>query len=548
METQIERSSRALDPAAPAILVVDDEPAILSALMRLLRDRKNLVLTTTSPTEALALLETEHVGVVISDYKMTEMDGVEFLSRVKERWPDVQRIMLTGHADYGAVEDVINRCQVFRFILKPWDQKTLDLTIVAALEQYRVLKENEELWALSERQNRELRELNRDLEVRIAERTEQLVRAKIEWERTFDAIIDPVAIVDENHRVLRSNVAYAARAGLEVKQVPGKACHELLAGRDSPCEHCPLETALEGEQAAGVDIRGKQDRVLNVWAFPLREAQNDPHKSNPWIEITQNGTVRTSRAGVCYYRDVTEERRLQSELSRSEKLASLGLFVGGVAHEINNPLGGILMFTQLLLRGEPDQDELTRSLSDIERSAIRCKRIIDSLLSFAHGSDSLTRTLLDCEELIREVVSAFQNDYATGENIRTKYTVRPDTPKLNGDPALLHQLFRNLLQNAEHAMQEKGGTIRIVARPTTWVREEKAVPAVEFLVSDQGAGMTKEQISRIFDPFYSTRKKQGGTGLGLSICHKIVEQHDGHIEVESAPGRGTTFRILLMRG
>lgn len=531
----------------PALLLVDDEPSILTSLRRALRRQHHRIITCESPLDALAVLDRENVGVVVSDYKMPQMDGVAFLSHVKDKWPLVQRIMLTGNADEAAIEGVINRSAVFRFLAKPWDQQTLVLTISDSFEQYRLLCENEELWDLTQEQNEQLKGLTRALEGKIERRTRQLERAKVEWERTFDAIVDPVAIVNERHEVVRANLAYADHSDVAIREVPGRKCYDLVAGRNSPCEGCPLTSGLRGETSRGVDVHAMHGRVLNVSVFPIRAPMpTDPVTvSVPPIlppfgfetEPPSAIDLIPMRAAVCHYRDVTEERTLQNKLARTEKLASLGLFVGGVAHEINNPLGGILAFTQLLLRGAPSDDELMEMLAAMEKSALRCKRIIDSLQSFAHGSTQLNRESVDFEVLVADAIASFERDYSSRDRATITYSVDPETPKVRGDAALFHQLFRNLLHNALHALKPSGGTVTIGVR-------SDGCDDVIVEVTDNGSGIADAAIPRLFDPFYST-KGTAGTGLGLSICHRIVEKHGGHIEVESTVGEGTTFRMLF---
>ena len=538
----------------PALLLVDDEPSILTALKRALRRERLRILTSLSPTEGLEIIARGGVGVVISDYKMPEMDGITFLSSVRERWPSVQRIMLTGQADEAAIEGVVNRSAVFRFLCKPWDQQSLIMTVRDSFAQYRVLKENERLWALTSQKNEELVELARGLEAKVERRTKQLVRAKQDWERTFDAIVDPVAIVDAEHRVVRANLAYARHADVTIRAVPGALCHELVAGRSSPCDSCPLEATLAGEAPRGVDVPATKDRILNVWSFPFRSHGADTGDVPPDIgerpslvpwsvampsESPQPGEPPAPTA-VCYYRDVTGERALSEKLVRTEKLAALGLFVGGVAHEINNPLGGILAFAQLLLRNPPEPEELDDALKSIEHSALRCKRIIDSLQSFAR-STHISDGVVNLQTLVRDAIDAFERDYTSADRVFIAHDVSPNTPLVRGDPALIHQLFRNLLQNAEHAMTGDGGRIAIRVRPDDDGPEDR----VRIEVTDNGRGISDEKLKRIFDPFFTTKGEEKGTGLGLSICHRIVEQHRGHMEVESTSGRGTTFRIFL---
>lgn len=533
-----ERARPREDAPANGLLLVDDEPTILVALRRVLAGQPYQIHTADNALEALRVLERERIAVVVSDYLMPDMNGVQFLNLVRARFPEIQRIIVTAKASLDLIQDVINQAQVFRFVNKPWDNQALLFTIEASFEQYRASHENERLRQLTERQNRELRDLNRDLEARIVRRTRQLARAKAEWEQTFDAIVDPVAIVSARYTIVRANIAYAAASGVDIRDIPRRRCHDLLAGRDSPCVGCPLPAAVSGEPPRGVDVAGRAGRVLNVWAYALPNlGETDlPGEAEP-EDTSDVAEPQPVGSAVCHYRDVTDERALGAELQRTQKLASLGLFVGGVAHEINNPVGGVLAHAQLLLDQHRDDPELASALRHIETDALRMKRIIQSLLSFAHGS-AVRRTLIDAETLIREAVAAFDRDYAGKGHVPVRLELQGPLPEIAVDGALIHQLIRNLLQNAEHAGPRS--EIRVTAR--------SSIAALELEVADDGVGIPEANLQRIFDPFFTTKGQGRGTGLGLSLCYRIVEQHGGTIEARSKSGEGTTFRITIPHG
>ena len=522
-----------LDDEPVGLLVVDDEVPILSAIRRTLRNEPYVVHTVESGRAALELLARERIGVVISDHRMDGMDGIELLGQVKHLYPEVQRVMMTAFFDFPALQASVNQSEIFRFIQKPWDSQVLIRTISGAFDQYRILRDNDRLWTLTERKNEQLKALNHDLEARIARRTRQLARAKVEWESTFDAIVDPVAIIDDAYGVVRANLAYARSSQVDVRDVPGKRCYAVLAGRDAPCADCPLTQALAGATTRAVDIATRDGRTLEVVAYPL-PVERSRSEERPLAEL-ESGDV--SLRAVCCYRDVTEARALRNELERTRRLASLGLFVGGVAHEINNPLGSILAFTQILLGTPISQDpDVGETLREIEASAIRTKRIIESLVSFAHGS-SARHTELELSALVSDVVQAFTRDY--GGAVRLESFLEPELPKVRGDAPLLNQLVRNLLQNAQHSMHDRPGG-RVVVRVERGAGED-----VVLEVSDEGSGIPENLLGRIYDPFFTTKQDRGGTGLGLSICHRIVEQHGGVIEVRSRVGEGTTFRVTF---
>lgn len=174
--------------SSATLLFVDDEPNILLSLKRLFRAQNHRILMAGGGSEALAVLERESVDLVISDMRMPEMDGARFLEQVRARWPQIVRILLTGHSDMSATIDAINRGEIYRYVTKPWNDDDLLLTVRDALERKRLEAENTRLDALTRRQNEELKELNASLEQKVAERTDQLRRALLSLEQSHKTL------------------------------------------------------------------------------------------------------------------------------------------------------------------------------------------------------------------------------------------------------------------------------------------------------------------------------------------------------------------------
>ncbi len=342
-------------------------------------------------------------------------------------------------------------------------------------------------------------------------------KGKATWEATFDAIQDPVLIIDPQYQIQRANQAASQRAGMDVRKLIGTHCYETFAGRKEVCPRCPLEGTVEQQKPHIVEIEKlARGNDFQVNSYPLMTAEGNQV--------------------VHHYRDVTEERRLQKQLLQSEKMVAIGMLAGGVAHEINNPLGGILAFTQLIKAEVPDDSPIQKDLSEIEEAAKRCKKIVEDLLSFARPSagnelvsqnvNSLLDKLLPLLKLkLREAEITIQTDY--GEQL----------PPVWGEANRLQQVFLNLIQNAVEAIRT-GGVVT--------VRTRLAGNGTELYleVQDTGTGIREEDLGKIFDPFFTTKGLKG-TGLGLSICDSIIHDHHGRIEVESVWGKGTTFRVVL---
>jgi signal transduction histidine kinase len=232
-----------------------------------------------------------------------------------------------------------------------------------------------------------------------------------------------------------------------------------------------------------------------------------------------------------------EETHLQ--LVSSEKMASLGKLAAGIAHEINNPLGGILIYSSLLMEDLPDEDPKRQDLERIVQEAGRCKEIVKSLLEFARQTEP-KRESIDINRAITDGLFFLENQ-ALFHNIRITKRLDPSLPWVTGNAGQLKQVFMNIIINAAEAMHESGElTI------TTFSSTGLTSVFVEF--TDTGEGIPEENLSRIFEPFFTTKDVGKGTGLGLATSYGIIESHGGKIGVKSKVGEGTTFTIELPVG
>jgi len=225
---------------------------------------------------------------------------------------------------------------------------------------------------------------------------------------------------------------------------------------------------------------------------------------------------------------------MQARMAQAERLAALGMLSAGVAHEINNPLGGILALTALALEETADDDPRARNLREVVTQALRCKEIVKGLLDFSRQSE-MTPQRVNLDDVISSTLALIEHQ-ASFFNIRVVRHVSPEPALVLGDSSQLQQVFLNIIVNAVRAMDEQG-TLTIVS-----ARTEDG--QVEVSVSDTGRGIPTDQIDRVFDPFFTTETGTG-TGLGLAIAYGIIARHEGSIAVESEVGRGSTFTVRL---
>ncbi len=364
---------------------------------------------------------------------------------------------------------------------------------------------------------------------------EEISREKKEWERTFDAITDMVWIEDGGQRVIRANHALLLKTGFPAMEAAGKMCREVLDRIGIHTGECLCSDTISQKRPSFRELKGAGGSIFNFWSYPLTD---------------EDGRLY---AIVHYAKDVTAQKSLEQQLMRSDKLASLGILVAGIAHEINNPLGIIAGYSEALidrakgrtLRDIKEFEDFPEYLDTINNEIFRCKRILGSLLDFSRPACGTFREI-DINELIKEVI-LLVNHKAKRLSHNIELRLNRDLPKIYADPGSLRQLFMNIIINSIYFTPE-GGSI-VIASEMDENRQYKnfdvSTGRIKVSVKDTGRGISSDIAYKIFDPFFTTKPVGEGTGLGLAICHKIVEEHGGSIGVESEEGRGTVFTIRL---
>ncbi|WP_413944000.1 ATP-binding protein [Bdellovibrio sp. HCB-162] len=335
----------------------------------------------------------------------------------------------------------------------------------------------------------------------------QLSSFSYRWEKTFDGMRDPIAIVDVEYNVVRANRKFTDKF-LQHK------CYESFAHKKSACEGCPVPQALKDgrPQAGQIQVDG---RVYQVHSYPVLL----DHGSRPTNVVNQ-------------YVDITQSRELYLQMLQSEKMGAIGMLAGNIAHELNNPLTGLRSLTQVLLQESPKEGNLHADLLEIEKATARSQRIIKNLLDFSKGEDQPSE-YISVDEVIERTLPMLKSALRLH---RLEVDLETLGSSVFVEPHLLQQVVFNLINNACQAMKDPG-RLRVVTKA------ESGKVLIE--IEDTGPGIPLEIQRRIFEPFFTTKKEGHGTGLGLSMSKSIIEKFGGTIQFRNVEPHGSCFTIVL---
>ncbi len=351
-----------------------------------------------------------------------------------------------------------------------------------------------------------------------------LVGAKREWEATFDAILDPLVMVDTGGVVRRANLSFARAVGQDIRTVVGRSYASLLG---------PLEGAPDPVAASLADSAPRTEET-RYDAWPSMQLVT----VSPWRD--EKGALTGL---VVQIKDLGQQKEQQQRLQQAARLAEIGQLAAGVAHEINTPLASIALRAESLFRSAQDPAltslaafaNFPRYLKTIEEETFRCKKIIRALLEFSSWRRPETKpTNLNA---LAERAADLVGHQMKLKQVILSLRLEPGLESVPADDGQLRQVLLALLMNALDATPE-GGHIEVstAGRPKG---------GVTLTVKDDGAGIPPEVRDKIFNPFFTTKPFGQGTGLGLAICHGIVTSHGGSIDVESHPGKGTRVTVGL---
>jgi len=315
------------------------------------------------------------------------------------------------------------------------------------------------------------------------------------------------------------------------------------------------------------DVIGKTSAELNIWNdFKDRELLASGLKKYGLVDDLEadfkgkNGQIKSGIMSAhllnienkniifAITRNVTEQRKLESQLQQSQRMESIGTLAGGIAHDFNNILSPIVGYTEMVLLDTPEDSPVRDSLNQVYTSALRAKDLVNQILTFSR-QDSSELMLMKMQPIVKEALKLIRSTIST--TIEIIQDINPDCGVVKADPTQIHQIVMNLATNAYHAMEETGGELKVSLKEVELGEYDIITPDMTpgvyacLIVADTGVGMDKILTNKIFDPFFTTKEVGKGTGMGLSVVHGIVISMGGTIHVYSEPGKGTQFHVYL---
>ncbi len=561
--------------AGETVLAVDDRQDSLSFLREyVLEPNGYRMIQAQNGIEALDLLTTHQVDLIISDLVMPQMGGLELLEALREQGLDIPTILMTFHGSEGTAVRAF-RLGARDYIIKPFAIDEMLHAIDRALTESRLRRERDRLTQTVLQVNRQLE--NRVQELRFLYGIGRSVTSLLDLEQILSRIVEAAVYLtsadegslmlidpDSGELYLRAERGMGEKSAknLRIKIQDSIAGQVVRTGRPvmiggvNQDDSFKVKTGYFVKSLLNVPLK-VTDQVIGVLAVHNTTTVRpftDRHL-NLLMALADYASIAIDNARL-YARlssDVSKAEQSSRELKKmvqvrtaalnkvnrqllqTEKLATLGYFAAGVAREITTPINTILDDLPLLQQRLEPTPENIELLSSLEKEALRCKQTIQSLLDFSIQKEYHPETA-DLNQLIEAAWSRYNDEYNGNDKVEFVQGFDPNLPPVSVDSKQIQQALFYLIRNAYRSMPA-GGTLRITSRAVGY--------NVQIIVSDSGPGIAQEDMRHIFEPFFQPNNQPHN--MDLSITRAVIERHNGTIEVESEPGQGTTFTIHLPR-
>ena len=495
------------------LLLIDDEPDILRVLSISLKADGYDVVSAQNGPEGIAAFEKEKPDIVITDIKMPGMDGIEVLKKIKGLNTDTEVIIITGHGD---IENAIEALKhgASDYINKPIRDEALAIALGRAREKFDI--------------RQQLKEYTTDLERKVAAATRELRRRSNFQINLIRSSNDGIVATDKDLKI----VIFNPTAGEIFGYMPSETINKMQATELFPAElAAELQAALNGNS----DIKNLAWRETTIES---KDGESIPVRFSSTILLENEQPVGT----VAFFQDLREIKGLEKELLKSERLAAVGQTVAGLAHGIKNILHGLKGGSYLVDIGikKDDSEKLIKGWEMIKRNIGRTSNLVMDLLSYSKERQPEFEACLPNE--IADDVCTLLQDKARENNVKLVRDFDGSIGEVLMDPNSVHEVLLNLMSNAVDGCLFDEDTSKNFRVDLKTALETDNV--IRFEISDNGLGMDEAVVRKLFTSFFST-KGHRGTGLGLMVTRKLIEEHNGSIEVNSQPGKGTTVIVRV---
>ena len=513
------------------ILTIDDEDYIRHSIKSYLEDYGFEVVEAANGREGIEVFDSEHPDLVLLDLRMPEMDGLQVLTSLNDKNCDIPFIVASGTGNIQSVVEALH-LGARDYILKPIeDLNVLYHAVEKCLKELELKREN-------------IRYQER-LEELVRERTLELQQSEERYRAVFEYTGTAAVIVEADDTISMANSRFAELAAMDQADITGrkKWCDFVDPG--------DVETIRNRFTSCNA-LHEYTDHPLQ---YEIRFIDNNGDFKYVYASL---GRIPGSDRSVISLLDVTEKKKaeqrwlsLEKQLRKSQKMEAIGTLAGGIAHDLNNILGPVLGYSDMIMRASKPGSDVFRHSEKIQKAALRAADLVSQVLSFNRREETARRRI-KIHPVSREVIKLLKGSIPS--TIRIVDKIDRNCGAVEADPTQIHQVIMNLCTNAYHAMEDTGGTLavsltQISLDSADMVEYPHLVgrhgPYLALEVSDTGCGMTDDVMERIFDPYFTTKEDGKGTGLGLATVYSIVKACNGDIAVKSSPGRGTVFTVLL---
>ena len=498
-------------PIIPKVLIVDDDPGMCRSLRALLDDSSCALETSNTGKEAIERMDKDFFDLVLLDLFIPDMNGFQIMEHINRESSDTFVVIITGNSSEEATIEALRK-GAHDFIKKPFEPEILIKTVENVLERRRLIKERNQIAEALRENEQKMKAILRASPVGIG----LVINKQIDWSNeTLYRMVgyEKDDLLGQNARVLYLNDDEYIRVG------------QKIYADDARSRTSFVETQLERKDKTTFDCM--------LCSCPLDAA--DP-----------------SKGYIVAVNDISESKRLEMKLRQARKMEIIGTLAGGVAHDLNNILSGLVSYPELLLLKMSEDNPLRKPLLTIQKSGEKAAAVVEDLLTLARRGVAVTE-VVDLNEVVIQYLKSPEYEQLKSFHPGVELTSDLETGISNvlASAPHLSKTVMNLIVNATEAMTAGGRIVvstenRYIDRPVRGYEDIVAGHYVALTVSDTGVGISPEDIQKVFEPFY-TKKKMGrsGTGLGMAVVWNTVKDYGGYIDVQSAEGKGCTFTLYF---